>query len=168
MNEARRLLLATALLAPAAARAQAQWLPWRHGSTPPLALRDLDSQPYSLAQMQGQVVLVNFWASWCEPCVDEMPALNQLFERRRADGLHVVGVNFKEGEPRIRAFLQKTAVSFPLLRDSDGSAARDWQVRIFPSTFAIDRGQRLRHVLTGAIDWNSSAALAPIEALLRG
>jgi peroxiredoxin len=167
MNTARRRLLSCALLAPAALHAKAVLREWSGPDTPPpLELRTIDGTPYALQSQLGKVVLVNFWATWCEPCIEEMPSMQQLRDRLGGEGLEIIGVNFKEGEPRIRTFLQKTPVTFPLLRDTDGAVARAWQVRIFPSTFVLDRRLRIRYALVGAIDWASDDATGPLRALL--
>lgn len=94
--------------------------------------------------------------------------MQRLLESSGGAGLEIVGVNFKEGEPRIRSFLQKVPVTFPLVRDTDGGAARDWKVRIFPSTFVLDRALRVRYSLVGSVDWTAEATVRPLRALLSG
>lgn len=169
MTLSRRRLLLAALSAPCSGDAQPVLRAW-HGAAepPPLRLRTLDGASFDLAQLRGKVVLVNFWATWCEPCVEEMPSMQRLLESSGGAGLEIVGVNFKEGEPRIRSFLQKVPVTFPLVRDTDGGAARDWKVRIFPSTFVLDRALRVRYSLVGSVDWTAEATVRPLRALLSG
>ena len=149
--------------------------PWRRRArngalgprgAPPLELRTLDGQPLALADLRGKVVLVNFWATWCEPCVEEMPSLQRLRDRLGAARCEVLAVNYQEGEPRIRAFLQKVPLDLPIVRDTDGGVARAWKVRIFPTTFVVDADQSIRYLLTGGLDWAEPAVERRIRALL--
>lgn len=166
----RRLLAAAALGAALPAvpvQAQAQRKPWPAGKpTPPLALPAWEGPGFSLAQARGQVVLLNFWASWCEPCRAEMPSLELLAERHAKDGLVVQAVNFRETDAAIRRFLAQWPLTLPILRDRDGAAARDWQVRIFPSTLLVGRDGRAAFSVTGEADWSGDEARRWIAALL--
>ena len=92
----------------------------------------------SLAKLRGKVVLVNFWATWCEPCVAEMPALQRLRDRL-VPGLEVLGVNFREGPARIKPFIEKSGISFPIVRDTDGAVTKAWGVRMYPTSYLVDR-----------------------------
>jgi thiol-disulfide isomerase/thioredoxin len=139
--------------------------PWI-GATPPLRLEDLDGRLWALESFGGRVGLLNFWASWCEPCRAEMPSLERLARRREADGLTVLAINFKESAATIRRFLEGTPIGLPVLRDGDGAAARAWQVRIFPSTVLVDRAGRARGVVLGEMDWEGEAAAALLRPLL--
>src|SRR5580765_2189986 len=136
----RRLLAgALALALPGLARAAHMVRPWPATKpTPALALTDLDGKAWSLAMLNGRPVLLNFWASWCEPCRTEMPSLELLQTRHEKAGLVILSVNYQEPLPQIRRFVDTTALSLPVLRDSDGSAARAFGVRAFPTTVAID------------------------------
>jgi len=172
----RRLLLvaATACAGPlgfSSARAQAtsKWnvRPWPKGrAAPRLQLSSLDGQPWSLAALKGQVVLLNFWASWCEPCRAEMPSLEGLARQYGRDGLSVVAINYQEGEPGIRRFLQGTPFTLPILLDGDGAAARAWTPLVFPSTVVIGRDGRPVFTVVGEADWSSDEARRSITPLL--
>ena len=165
----RRLLFATvgALLlaaAPLAARGAGGLQAWTgEPDAPPIKLLTPDGRPLALSDLKGRVVVVNFWASWCEPCVDEMPSMQRLRETLAGEAFEILAVNFQEGEPRIRSFLQKVPVGFPIVRDTDGGVARAWKVRIFPSSFVVDPEGRIRYALVGAVDWSA----ADIEQTLR-
>ena len=148
--------------------AQARLQPWTAApAAPPLDLHALDGQPLSLASLRGKVVLVNFWATWCEPCVEEMPSLQRLRERLAQRPFEILAVNHQEGRPRIRAFLDKVPVAFPIVRDTDGGVARAWKVRIFPSSFVVDSKSNVRLQLIGSIDWSTAAVMTQLEPLLR-
>ncbi len=137
----------------------AQRRPWPSGKpTPKLALAAWEGSPWRLADARGQIVLLNFWASWCEPCRSEMPSLELLEQRHEDQRLKVVAVNFRETDGSIRRFLDSTPVSLTILRDTDGAAARAWQVRIFPTTVVIDRQGRALFTVTGEVDWTGPEA----------
>jgi peroxiredoxin len=142
--------------------------PWpRQRPTPALQLPRLDEGSWNLASARGQPVLLNFWATWCEPCRTEMPSLEQLAARHQAQGLQVLAVNFKEGEAAMRRFIANTGLRLPVLQDRDGAAAKAFGVRIFPSTVAIDRRGRAAFVVVGGFDWAGAVAqdwLAPLLA----
>lgn len=167
MTIARRMLMAAAV-APLLAWAEAPPpRPWpKSRPTPPLKLPAWEGEPFDLAAARGQVVLLNFWASWCEPCRAEMPSLELLAERHAKDRLTVVCVNFRETDAAIARYLAQFPISLPILRDRDGGAAKDWQVRIFPTTIAIGRDGRAAFTVTGEVDWGSAAARRWVEALV--
>lgn len=127
----------------------------RAAATPALQLPLPDGPIWSLAAHKGQAVLLNFWASWCEPCRAEMPALEQLAARH--PGLQLLAVNFKESETQVRRFMEATGLTLPVLRDADGSAARAFGVNIFPSSVAINRQGRALFSIVGECDWGHAA-----------
>jgi thiol-disulfide isomerase/thioredoxin len=135
-------------------------------ATPALTLPGWDGAPWRLESARGKPVLLNFWASWCEPCRAEMPALELLAARHEAQGLLVMAVNFRETDAALRRFLEASATSLPILRDSDGAAAKAFGVRTFPSTVAISRQGRALSTLVGEIDWSSPPARRWVAALL--
>jgi thiol-disulfide isomerase/thioredoxin len=146
---------------------------WKAFSTPggqppaPLALQDLNGKPVDLAALKGEVVLVNFWATWCEPCRDEMPALDRMQHALAGRHFRVIGVNVGEGEPRIRQFLERTPVGFPILRDSAMETMKAWRVRVLPASFLVDKNGMLRYQLVGETNWEDAAQQAPIMELLK-
>jgi thiol-disulfide isomerase/thioredoxin len=160
----RRCVMLAALAVAVGARAH-KVRPWS-GAAPPFALNDLDGKPWQLSALQGRAVMLNFWATWCEPCREEMPSLQALARRHEADSLSVLMVNYRESEPGIRRFLEHTPLALPVLLDRDGSAARAWTPRVFPTTVLIDRSGRPRHQVVGAVDWNGDDARQWVRELL--
>jgi peroxiredoxin len=162
-------VLAAAILVLAAVAAHsaqpAELKPWAGGPAPALSLKDLEGASHSLQAYRGKVVILNFWASWCEPCRDEMPSFNKL--RRSFEGRPVVmlAVNIGEGEGRIAGFLRKVPVEFPVLLDRDAKVSRDWKVRLMPTTFIIGRDGRVRYSYAGERDWDDPAVRAKVAAL---
>ncbi|MCB1865501.1 MAG: redoxin family protein [Chromatiales bacterium] len=133
---------------------------------PGLALADVDGRPLSLDEFRGEVVLLSFWATWCPPCVEELPSMNRLRARLYERGLRVVGVDVGETAAQMRAFLKRVDVAFPNLLDVEASAAARWNVHAFPTSFVIDRDGRIRYGIVGALDWERAENMGPIEALL--
>ena len=141
--------------------------PWAAGrAAPKLELPDLDDKPWRLDAFKGSAVVMNFWASWCEPCRAEMPSLEWLAQRHERDGLVVVAINYKESVPTIRRFLEAQPVRLPILLDRDGEAASTWTPRVFPSTVLIDRSGQPHQVVVGELDWTGSAARELVASLL--
>ena len=120
-----------------------------------------------LADLRGQVVLLNFWASWCEPCRSELPSLELLDERHGRDGLRVIAVNYRETDATLKRYLAQWPMSLPIVRDTDGAAALAWQVRVFPTSVVVGRDGRAAFVVTGEVDWISSEALGWIKPVLQ-
>ncbi len=146
---------------------------WRAFSTPggqaplPLVLSDLAGKTVDLASFKGQVVLVNFWATWCEPCRDEMPSLNRMQKRLKSKGFNVLGVNIGEGQARINQFLQIVPVDFTIVRDADSTVMKSWRVRVLPASYLIDKNGMLRYQLVGDADWDDPKLQAPILELMK-
>lgn len=135
-------------------------------ATPALVLTDMSGHEVDLAALKGTVVLVNFWATWCEPCRDEMPSLNQFQQRLHGRRFKVVAVNIGEGRARIQQFLTTVPVDFAVVRDTESTVMKAWRVRVLPSSFLIDQDGLMRYQLVGEADWNDAALQAPIFELL--
>jgi thiol-disulfide isomerase/thioredoxin len=134
---------------------------------PKLELTDLAGKPWSLAAARGQVVVMNFWATWCEPCRAEMPSLELMAQRLERDEVTVVAINYQEPLPAIRRFLDAQPVTIPILLDRDGAATMAWTPKVFPSTVLIDRKGQPQQVVLGELDWTGQVArdlLAPLLA----
>jgi thiol-disulfide isomerase/thioredoxin len=152
---------------PRAARAAHVLRPWPAGRpVPAFALADLDGKDWNLAALKGRPVLLNFWASWCEPCRVEMPSLEQLAKRHEKAGLTVLSVNYQEGPPVIRHFLELLPLSLPILLDRDGEVASAWTPRVFPTTVLIDRRGVPRQSVIGELDWTGDTARELLDPLL--
>jgi thiol-disulfide isomerase/thioredoxin len=134
--------------------------------TPNVHLSSQDGAVWSLASSKGRPVLLNFWASWCEPCRQEMPSLQLLAAQYRAQDLQVLAINFRETDAAVRRFLETITFSLPVLRDRDGGAAKAFGVRIFPSTVLIDRHGKAQSVVVGECDWSSPSAGRWVAAVL--
>ena len=133
---------------------------------PPLDIDDLAGRRWRLATLVGQVVVLNFWATWCEPCRLEMPSLDAMAARRRRDGVVVAAVNYKEAAEVIRRFLAHAPFKSPVLLDSDGDATVAWTPRVFPSTVIVGRNGQPVHVVVGELDWEGAEAKSLLDPLI--
>lgn len=151
---ARRLivvLLAVAALALGAYRLMEQpsATPVIGRPAPGFQLAALDGRPVSLGDFRGRPVIVNFWATWCEPCKQEMPALQA--EAARQPDLVVLGIDNVESAVKVRPFVDQLGLRFPILLDQDGSVVERYQVTGLPTTFFIDRSGVLRGIYRGPL-----------------
>ena len=116
---------------------------------PPIDLPDLKGVKVDLAALKGKVVLVDFWASWCGPCREEMPVLEALFEKYAADGLVIVGINIDRSAKKMNKFLESSPVSFRIVHDPKVKVASKYEPAAMPSSYFIGRDGKLRHVHEG-------------------
>ena len=166
---ARRALLQAGggalLLGSAALRAQHRIEPWPAGrALPDLPPADLQGKPWRWADVRGKAVLVNFWATWCAPCKEEMPTLQTLADLEGQD-LVVLAVNVREPVPRVARYAQTTGLRLPVLPDPRGEVTRAWGMTVFPTTVLVDAAGQPRQRITGAVDWTDAQAQAWIAAL---
>jgi len=118
-------------------------------SAPDFTLSRDNGQVISLSDLRGQVVMINFWASWCGPCRQEMPFLEQIHQRYEPLGFTLLGVNVEEDSDDAIAFLQERPVSFPILFDPKNDVSKRYDVIAMPSTVLIDRQGNVRHLHHG-------------------
>ncbi|MFC2018761.1 peroxiredoxin family protein [Chloroflexota bacterium] len=106
---------------------------------PDFTLRNLDGEDVSLSDFRGKVVLLNFWASWCSPCVYEMPFLQEAYEEWQDDGLVILGINKGESVAKVERFAEDNGISFPILLDGDEAVSQRYGVRSIPASVLIDK-----------------------------
>jgi cytochrome c biogenesis protein CcmG, thiol:disulfide interchange protein DsbE len=133
---------------------------------PEIGLKDLAGQGVSMANLKGKVVLVDFWASWCAPCREELPVLNALYKKYRARGFEIVGVNQDQKPENVRSFLSGTPLSFRVVHDGARAVAGRYGPSKMPSSFLIDRRGIVRHVHAGYRASDRKAFETQIETLL--
>jgi len=132
---------------------------------PDFDLVDARGERHTLDQSLGRVTLVNFWATWCPPCVHEIPSMNRLDGDYAEDEFAIVSINFKEEADHILAFMDEVQVDFPVLMDLDGAIAAEWSVFAFPSSFLLDREGRIRYSVNTAIEWDTDEIREVIDSL---
>ena len=128
-------------------------------NAPGFTLERLDEEgELELSSLKGKAVVLNFWASWCIPCKEEAPHLEDVWRESRADGLVVVGVDAKDFRRDARRFADRFDLTFPLVYDGPGSTLSDWGVTGFPETFVIDRQGRVVESFVGAVNSDEDRA----------
>ncbi len=132
---------------------------------PEFDLLDMDGARHRMSDYRGRVVIVNFWATWCPPCREEMPSMQRAYEQLREEGIEILAINIGEDEDTIFAFTADYPVEFPLLLDLDSATIQSWPVRGLPTTFVVDPQGRLAHRAIGGRAWDDSDLLATVRAL---
>lgn len=130
---------------------------------PELRLTDLQGKTQDLKDYRGKVVLLNFWATWCPPCIKEIPSLNNLQKKFSTDDFVVLSVDIGEEPKDIQAFLEHIPADYPVLVDSTSSSTEPWQLKAFPSTYLIDRKGQLRYMYFGGLEWDEPEIIEFIE-----
>jgi len=133
---------------------------------PGFTLPDLEGQMHGLDDLRGRVVVLNFWATWCPPCVDEMPSLQKLHEALDAKGLSVVAVSVDERFEDIERFVDTFDLTFTILHDEGMRTARAYQTFKYPETYIIDRDGRVKSKVVGERDWVAPSVIRDLVALV--
>jgi len=139
--------------------------PTRIGNpAPDFVVQDGDRK-VALHDFKGQVVVVNFWATWCGPCVQEMPSLVEMAQRVKPKGVTVLGVSIDVDEAAYKKFLQQHGVTFMTVRDPDQKSAALYGTTGWPETFIVDRQGVLRRKFVGPVDWNDPEIVQYLTSL---
>ena len=125
------------------------------------------SLPFRLSEHRGHVVLVNFWATWCPPCIEETPSLEALSNSMRQLGVEVIGVSVDQDPAAIRTFVTDHHLSFPIVRDPDQKVAAQYGTFKFPETYILDRDGRVAEKIIGATNWADPQMMSFVENLAR-
>jgi thiol-disulfide isomerase/thioredoxin len=161
------MLIGTALVGFGSAAA-APSDPFATGAAAPgFQLESAAGKTVNLADFKGQVVLLNFWASWCGPCRKEMPILEQLQKQYKSKGFTMVGVNVEPNSTDAINWLKSTPVSFPILFDKDSSVSKLYRVEGMPNTVIVDRNGKVRYVHRGYKPGEENEYLDQIRTLIR-
>jgi thiol-disulfide isomerase/thioredoxin len=164
------LILAAGSAWPAAAPPPKNLQPVAAAAPPPLELNDMGGKLHRLGDYRGKVVLVNFWATWCEPCREEMPsmqALKRRTDREAGSQLVILAVNYAENAAGIEKFLRQQPLDFPVLLDPFSQAWRAWKPGVLPASYLIGRDGKLRYRAIGELDWAGAGAGSVIDRLLK-
>ena len=135
------------------------------GPTPPLALQDIQGQKHTLEDYKGQVVLVQFWATYCTPCRKEMPSMNNLMKKMGDTPFKILAINMAENEQEVSTFVNEVKPDFTILMDTKGDAIGSWKVFAAPSNFIVDPQGQIRYTLFGGVEWDSDELVAQLKAL---
>jgi thiol-disulfide isomerase/thioredoxin len=171
LPEVRRTLGGTALVAGllfaafVEAAGASSLVKWSGGKAPPPKLGEADGRERSIAEWRGKTVVVNFWATWCEPCREEMPSLERLKARMAGRPFEVIAVNVGESPERVARFTKEVPVTFPIVYDRHSEIARSWKVRGYPTSYVIGPDGRIRYYFVGELDWASDEVVRVIESV---
>ncbi len=139
----------------------------QRADAPDVMLKALDGQNHSLTQHAGKLVLVNFWATWCQPCIREMPSMERLYAKYKPRGLEIVAISLDQGnEDDVREFVAKLKLTFPIVLDPEHKAKALYKVRGLPTTYLLDRQGQVVGYGVGPREWDSEAAFALVGHLL--
>ena len=134
---------------------------------PPLTVRDLSGQSHTLEQYIGKVVLINFWGTWCPPCVEELPALQRLERKYKDSDFIILAVSVNQPRSSVQRFLNGMQLDLTVLMDSSAKVAESWAVDYYPTSFVIDRKGLARFYIVGAVDWEQAEVIEPLERLIK-
>ena len=126
---------------------------------PAMQLQTYEGKPFDLADHRGRVVVVNFWATWCAPCLKEMPALEKAWKTLRGKDILLVGVNLGDTSRKVERFLKHRPVSFPILMDVGSDMFEVWQIQSLPTTYIVGPDARIHLGAIGDRDWASDDIL---------
>ena len=129
-------------------------------------LKTLDGKQVSLDDLRGKVVFLNFWATWCGPCRQEMPSMEALYQRFKNSGLEFAAVDIMEKETDVGAYIKQNNLNFPIALDLDGNVSKNYRIQAVPATFIINRNGKIILSTVGARNWNTPAVITAFEALL--
>ena len=132
---------------------------------PDFNLKDPDGNPVRLADFQGKPLIINFWATWCPPCREEMPSMQRAHEILSGEGIGLIAINVGEDGETVARFAETTQVTFPLPMDEASSVVTGYPVRGLPTTFVVDAQGRLAYVATGEREWDNQALLDLVRGL---
>lgn len=143
-------------------------IPQRGDPAPQFQLQSLDGRTVRLADLRGKAVIVHFWATWCPPCVEELPALERFYGLLKGKPVELLAISVDDtGAETVREFMRKNGLTLPVLLDPDKQVAASYGTFKFPETYLLDRNGIIRDKVIGAADWTRPEAMELIDALLR-
>ncbi len=133
---------------------------------PDFKLADLNGTFKSLSDYQGKPVVINFWATWCPPCIAELPSLNRAQERLKESGVNFIAININEELQTINSFLRDYPINFDVLRDETSAQILNWNMTGLPTTFILDGKSRVVYQALGDREWDNDQIIEKIKALI--
>jgi thiol-disulfide isomerase/thioredoxin len=133
---------------------------------PDFTLKGLDGTTHRLEDHRGSVLLVNFWASWCSPCVTELPSMQRLAERLSAEPFELILVNVGESSFRVAKFMQLLGIRLPVLLDREGETFKAWGANVYPTSFILDHTGKIRYLARGPLAWDDEAIVEILREML--
>jgi peroxiredoxin len=141
--------------------------PSRQKQAEDFSLATADGKAFRLSEHRGKTVLINFWATWCPPCREEMPALERLYKKHKDRGLVLVAVSIDGNPKAVPPYVRASKLTFPIVLDPSAEVANKYGVRALPSSFVVDRQGAMTALALGPREWDNAASHALVEALAR-
>lgn len=132
---------------------------------PSFKLIDMDDVTHTLAEFKGKPVIINFWATWCPPCREELPSMNRAWKKVKDDGIAMIAINVGEDEDTIFAFSGEFPIDFMVLLDEKGEEINKWPIKGLPTTFVLDPQGRIVYQAVGGREWDDDDLLNKVRAL---
>ncbi len=131
-------------------------------------LKDMQGNTHQLSSYRGNVVLINFWATWCPPCIEELPSMQRLQDMYKDKPFTILTIDVGEPAELIQPFLEKVdATELTVLLDKDGKSHKDWNIYVFPTNFLLDQSGNISHAGVGALNWDEPAVTQIIDQLIQ-
>jgi peroxiredoxin len=164
----KNLLMITALLFAGVVYA-GDLKPYNGDALPDFTLSDIRGKAHTLSSYQGKVVMVNFWATYCGPCIREIPSMQRLKQKLAGKPFDILAIDMAEEKADVEAFMQRhnIKVNFPILLDTEGTVIEQWMVSAVPTTFIIDPQGKIRYALYGGLEWDNEEVVKTISGLLK-
>jgi thiol-disulfide isomerase/thioredoxin len=162
MKPRSRFLIFAVLLLLSSTQLFAQFAkrPWTANvRTPSIEYTDLSGQLWNWQKFKGKVLVINFWATWCAPCTEELPSLQRLQDLHQNNHLTVLTINHKEAPSKIRQFNAASGFTLPVVADREGDIAKSWGVKIFPTSVILSTEGKPLWIIEGSVDWTSKEIL---------
>jgi peroxiredoxin len=158
------------VIAVAASGCSKKEVPAQEGAAAPdFTLQDLSGKQVQLSSLKGKVVLVNFWATWCPPCREEIPSMVKLNQVMQGKNFQMLAISVDEGgKQAVQEFFRQNGLSLPALFDTDGSVSRRYGTTGVPETFIVDGKGMIRKKVIGGVDWSAPEVLQYLEELMQG
>lgn len=162
-------LFLIALLVTAGLVQAAELKPYNGAALPDFTLSDTEGKTHTLSDYRGKVVMLNFWATYCGPCIKEMPSMQRLKEKMAGKGFSILAVNMAEEKQNVDAFFakHKIKIDFPVLLDPEGEVVEKWMISAVPTTFIIDPKGKIRYALYGGLEWDSDDVIKTLNDLMK-
>jgi peroxiredoxin len=143
--------------------------PYNGDALPDFTLSDIRGKAHTLSSYQGKVVMVNFWATYCGPCIREIPSMQRLKQKLAGKPFDILAIDMAEEKADVEAFMQRhnIKVNFPILLDTEGTVIEQWMVSAVPTTFIIDPQGKIRYALYGGLEWDNEEVVKTISGLLK-
>jgi len=136
-------------------------------AAPSLTLKDLKGEIHDLKDYKGQVVLVQFWATYCGPCRQEMPSMNKMMTKMGDTPFKILAVDMGETEAEVKQFVSEVKPDFTILMDEDGKSIEEWRVFAAPSNFIVGVDGKIKYTLFGGVEWDSDELIEKIKAVAK-